>query len=510
MVLCSESLKEFYAYSWHKRWPDHVLNDPALASRRKRSHNLKIISLDREKIVAVFRSSSKHDEGYVTTLTDCTCRDFALGHRNRPCKHIFRLAEELGVLHNEHFEDCEYDYTFDAKVPEESVCRDVARRPKQDKDVVVRYDNVRPFKGRSFVDFPEEYCVVCVRKSIEDLGVCGMSEIGAVKFSGNENVGEFRSRLGPNAADELRAMADFLGGSIFVGAGIRFDINCLYDACWEYLQWPLRNDYIDIERIEGQMLKDRKMSDLEGYLLMRHADVMGIVEECLTLQNCFEALRQEALMSYDDLEGFFKAFKVYQPASPRKDFSVSECKTFEGWRQELRECSSIWKGIRFIDRLKLTIHQIRKFADYIGAEIVAKTKNGMIKNLVYEVIGDKVKAQLLRKRDVVRRDGKNGLIYRNDGIVELTIEVGVSSESLYGPLNRPSYLPSYEQMEKWKNLLMQHKTSAERIQLLYDLRLKNSDIREFANYLGVNEAMVGRFIKAELILGLVDASMNLG
>lgn len=113
--MCKDKLEEFYSHTWHKKWPDEILNAPELSSRRKRSHNLKIISLDQDRAMAVFQSGNNdkriNNNTYVTTLTDCTCRDFLLGHGERPCKHILRLADELGLFHNENFETGEHDYT---------------------------------------------------------------------------------------------------------------------------------------------------------------------------------------------------------------------------------------------------------------------------------------------------------------------------------------------------------------------------------------------------------------
>ena len=111
------TLEEFYIEQWHQKWPDQVLNDPDLARRRKRSHSLKMLSIDRETIKAEFESS-REGKIYVTTLTSCTCKDFALGRGERPCKHIFRLAEELGVFQNEHFKAGETDYTLEAQEQE--------------------------------------------------------------------------------------------------------------------------------------------------------------------------------------------------------------------------------------------------------------------------------------------------------------------------------------------------------------------------------------------------------
>lgn len=54
------------------------------------------ITLNNEKETAIFVGSGS--EPYVTTLNDCDCVDFI--RRGLPCKHIYRLALELGYLNN--------------------------------------------------------------------------------------------------------------------------------------------------------------------------------------------------------------------------------------------------------------------------------------------------------------------------------------------------------------------------------------------------------------------------
>lgn len=48
------------------------------------------------KKVKCGKFSSTYLEYYKTTLSNCTCMDFQT--RNLPCKHIYRLAEELGII----------------------------------------------------------------------------------------------------------------------------------------------------------------------------------------------------------------------------------------------------------------------------------------------------------------------------------------------------------------------------------------------------------------------------
>ena len=117
---------------WHMKWSEQLLNSPDLASRRKRSHDVKILSLNPEVPEATFLGSKpKNSEcpTYHTTLADCTCVDFIRGGGARPCKHIFRLAEELGLFQNEYFLSGEYDYTMknpsyvpgERKIPQDGV-----------------------------------------------------------------------------------------------------------------------------------------------------------------------------------------------------------------------------------------------------------------------------------------------------------------------------------------------------------------------------------------------------
>jgi NAD-dependent DNA ligase len=60
---------------------------------RAREKKCTPIKLDMEHQTAEFLGSGKAP--YFTTLESCTCRDFSL--RQLPCKHMYRLAHEVGV-----------------------------------------------------------------------------------------------------------------------------------------------------------------------------------------------------------------------------------------------------------------------------------------------------------------------------------------------------------------------------------------------------------------------------
>ena len=76
-------------------WPEH----PADADEEKRLASAQQskttpTSIDREHETGVFYGSGK--DPYQTTLASCTCNDFV--RRKKPCKHVFRLAMELGII----------------------------------------------------------------------------------------------------------------------------------------------------------------------------------------------------------------------------------------------------------------------------------------------------------------------------------------------------------------------------------------------------------------------------
>ena len=75
------------------------LNVHGQISRHERAKECRVISIDEINKCGVFKGS--HRDHYNTSLNSCECRDFELRHRS--CKHMFRLAHELGIIN---IEDC--------------------------------------------------------------------------------------------------------------------------------------------------------------------------------------------------------------------------------------------------------------------------------------------------------------------------------------------------------------------------------------------------------------------
>ena len=78
------------------KWPEEIHISEDQLSRIKSATSAKTtpMSIDKDSMTGIFSGSGK--EPYQVNLDSCTCGDF---HRRKlPCKHIYRLAIELGVL----------------------------------------------------------------------------------------------------------------------------------------------------------------------------------------------------------------------------------------------------------------------------------------------------------------------------------------------------------------------------------------------------------------------------
>jgi hypothetical protein len=71
----------------------HTLQDQQKRIVNAKKPGMTPLSIDEESRCAVFAGSGKLP--YRTTLEDCTCSDFV--RRKLPCKHIYRLAIDLGL-----------------------------------------------------------------------------------------------------------------------------------------------------------------------------------------------------------------------------------------------------------------------------------------------------------------------------------------------------------------------------------------------------------------------------
>lgn len=81
--------------SCFEKWDDAIHADPDQVKRRLNGEKIspQAVSVDADGRCALIAGSEP--EPYRVTLTGCSCFDFA--GRGLPCKHMYRLADELGL-----------------------------------------------------------------------------------------------------------------------------------------------------------------------------------------------------------------------------------------------------------------------------------------------------------------------------------------------------------------------------------------------------------------------------
>lgn len=77
-------------------WPEEIHSDFEQVKRIESSKKLKkdVVSLDLDFGQVIIQGSGS--DPYKATLHECTCPDFAI--RQAPCKHMYYLAGEMGIL----------------------------------------------------------------------------------------------------------------------------------------------------------------------------------------------------------------------------------------------------------------------------------------------------------------------------------------------------------------------------------------------------------------------------
>ncbi len=144
----------------------------------------------------------------------------------------------------------------------------------------------REYKGKSLLKWVDNYVLV-------DIETTGLSprkdeiiEIGAIKVRDNKIIDTFDTLLkiddylspfitrltgitnemlkkGIKQEEALEGFLEFTGEEIIMGHNVNFDINFIYDKCESYLDYYLKNDFVDTMRIAKHVLPNARNYKLE-------------------------------------------------------------------------------------------------------------------------------------------------------------------------------------------------------------------------------------------------------
>ncbi len=214
---------------------------------------------------------------------------------------------------------------------------------------------MRPKKGKSLVQFPNDFVVIDIETTGLDSRYDEIIELSAIKVHGNQVSEQFSSLVKPrfevpgfitgltgisntaleNAPRIEEVLSDymhFLSDDIIVGHNVNFDINFLYDTNQKVTTNHFSNDFVDTLRLARFLLRElnhHRLADLSLYYGMSDkVEHRGLSDAAVTL-DIFNQLHSTALKRFETVEQLVDAFRrqANHPHAGLKAHSISTDKT---------------------------------------------------------------------------------------------------------------------------------------------------------------------------------------
>lgn len=190
----------------------------------------------------------------------------------------------------------------------------------------------REFKGKSLLEFPSDYCLIKVETTGLDVNHDFIIEIAALKIRSNLIVDEYSTLVKTGAYINnfiesftgitndmvsfegkpehiaIRDLKDFVGDDLLVGYGINFHLNFLYDCSILHLDEPIKNNFVDVNRIARRVLTSidghgfRKVSK---YLHL-NVPIHRSLHDCNLIYNIYNELLTIILEKFETTDFFLK------------------------------------------------------------------------------------------------------------------------------------------------------------------------------------------------------------
>ncbi len=179
--------------------------------------------------------------------------------------------------------------------------------------------SIKRRKGKSRIEFPEDYCVVDIETTGLDPETCEIIEIAAVRYRNGIKEAVFSTFVKPerhipefitgmtgiddtmveNAPDIKTAILDFYnfaGNDMLMGYNVNFDINFLYDNLLRCHGIYLQNDFVDVLRFSRKvltLLPDRRQTTVAAHYGIEIAGAHRAARDCEICNACYICLRDE-------------------------------------------------------------------------------------------------------------------------------------------------------------------------------------------------------------------------
>lgn len=304
---------------------------------------------------------------------------------------------------------------------------------------IEKIKTARDGKGKSIIDFPDDYVVI-------DIETTGLSptydeiiEISALKYHSNVLIDKFVTLVRPyNLIDEyiinltgitnemvsnaptinecIQNFYNFIGDSTLVGYNVNFDINFLYDNLLECTDIKLNNNFVDVMRIAKKVLPDLErhtQSAVCEHYKIKQKDMHRAEADCLMCHSCFDALKNDIISQNQTLENFCASYKRKPKINAKKIVPTND--VFDT-QHPLYKKVCVFTG---------TLEKMpRKEAMQIVADLGGIPANSVTKNTNYLILGNNDYCKSIK-------DGKSSKQKKAEKYILEGMDIKILSEQVF-------------------------------------------------------------------------------
>lgn len=212
---------------------------------------------------------------------------------------------------------------------------------------------MREGKGKSLIEFAENYCVVDIETTGLDFS-CDIIEISALRVRNNTITDQFSELINPGYCipdfiTELTGITnemlkdrdpidkvisrfgDFVSSDLMVGHNIvSFDSNFLFDNLLQNTGKILSNNIIDTMRISRWILPEldhHRLFDICSYYGIDQASAHRGLSDCESTYKIYNAMKETCIEKYSTLEDFYDHVEFRLKKKYRRGLRASDIKT---------------------------------------------------------------------------------------------------------------------------------------------------------------------------------------
>lgn len=331
----------------------------------------------------------------------------------------------------------------------------------------VNYAN-RPFKGKSLLEFPENYTVIDIESTGLDFNYDQIIEIGALRVRNRKVIDKYVTLIKPNhyhyivndeyidmsevnyieninfnsyqkiyiddfivnltgitnemleqapyAKDIINDLYTFIGDDVLMGHNVNFDINFIYDLSLDISDHKLDNNFVDFLRVARKLypqLPSHRLRDVGEYINIDINDMHRSIRDCEVVFEAFEYSRHYITDNNIDFLALWKKSKNSSGADLRN--IVATAIDFD------KDHMLFNKNIVFTGKLeKMPRAEAAQFVVNVGGFC----QNGVNKKTNYLILGNNDYCSSIK-------DGKSSKQKKVEGMILEGLDIEIISENIF-------------------------------------------------------------------------------